>query len=99
MDIKKDAIPMTSQLQWMWTHQYSQESDAPILKKRRIASERKADASIVINKAIWHENAQRRNSNLDNLAKPISTDPNMIDLILNLAPRRNLLDRSLWDKD
>ena len=99
MDIKTDAIPMIFQPQWMWTHQYSLESDMPIPKRTRIASEKKEDASIVINEATWHMNAQRRNNNLDNLAKPISTDPNTIDLAPNLFPRRNLLDQSLWDKD
>src|SRR6266576_3319778 len=67
-------------------------SDVPILRKTRIASKRKEDASIMINEATWHMSAQRRSSNLDNLAALISTDPNMIDLMPNLIPRRNLSD-------
>src|SRR6266576_862253 len=72
-----------------------------ILKKTRITLKRKADASIAIRKATWHVNIQRRSSNLDNLAKLIITDLDMINLTPNLilSSEGSLLNHSLWDKD
>jgi|SRR6266567_8391924 len=85
----------------MWTHLYLLESDAPILKKKRFALRKKADASIAISKATWHMNVQRRNSNLDNLTNSVTINLNMINCAPNLTPgsKRSLLDQSLWDKD
>src|SRR6266566_2707018 len=84
----------------MWTHLYSVESNVPILKKTRVASRKKADASIVISKATWHVNVQRRNSNLDNLTNPV-INLDMVNCTSNLTPssKGSLLDQSLWDKD
>jgi len=94
MDVKIDVIPMTSQLQWIWTHQYSLEFDVPTLRKTRIALRKKANALITIREAIWHVNVQRRSSNLDNLAKPITTDLDIINFAPNLilSSKRSLLD-------
>src|SRR6266700_3096788 len=46
--VKTDAILMTFQLQWMWTHLYSLESDMPTLKTTKITIRKKAGASIAI---------------------------------------------------
>src|SRR6266576_3844324 len=98
--VKMDVILMTFQLQWMWTHLYSLESDASTLKTTKIATRKKAGASIAISEATWHVNVQRRNSNLDNLTNPVPINLNMINRTPNLTPhsKGSLSDQSLWDK-
>jgi len=75
----------------MWTHLYSLESDAPTLKKTRVTSRKKADALIMISKAIWHTNVQRRNSNLNILTNSVTINLDMINYAPNLTPG-SLLD-------
>src|SRR6266567_2262008 len=98
---KMDAILMTFQLQWMWIHRYSVESDVPTQKTTKTATRKKAGASIAIKEDTWHTNVQRRNNKLDNLANQVHINLRMTNYAPNLKPRskRSLLDRSLWDKD
>src|SRR6266576_2718032 len=98
---KTDAILMTFQLQWMWIHRYSVESDVPTQKMIKTAIRKKADASIVIKEDTWHANAQRRNNKLDNLANRVHINLRMTNYAPNLKPhsKGSLSDRSLWDKD
>src|SRR6266566_1537064 len=84
----------------MWTHLYSVGSDVPIQKMTKIATRKKAGASIAISEDTWHANAQRRNSNLDNLTNPVPINLKITNCAphINLYSKRSLLDRSLWDK-
>src|SRR6266699_4505247 len=101
VDEKMDAILMTFQLQWMWIHWYSVESDVPTQKTTKTATRKKAGASIAIKEDTWHANAQRRNNKLDNLANRVHINLRMTNYApkLKLRSKGSLSDRNIWDKD
>src|SRR6267154_802355 len=89
MDTGTTCTLMTEPYPWMWTHQYTPMSDAPIQKKTSDAFKPKEDASIAKNKDMWHEIAPKRSTS--NLLPHIDNDLPVIDRNLsNLAPDRRL---------